>query len=57
MNKHQSRTAPSNPTTPSDASRVQSTVARVSKGAVPKGSHVGRLQRAAARNFGKSGGK
>lgn len=44
-------------TTPADASRVQSAVAKAHGGAVPKGSYVGRLQGAAARHFGKSGGK
>jgi len=44
------------PTTPTAASRVQSAVAR-SNGSVPAGSYVGRLQSAAARNFGKSGSK
>lgn len=44
-------------TTPSAASRTQGAVARTHGGAVPKGSYVGRLQAAAARNFGKPGGK
>lgn len=44
-------------TTPADASRVQSAVAKSHAGVVPKGSYVGRLQRAAALHFGKSGGK
>jgi hypothetical protein len=44
-------------TTPTVASRVQGSVARSTGGAVPKGSYVGRLQGAAARNYGKSGGK
>lgn len=57
MHKQQSRTAPTNPTKPSDASRIQGKVALANGGMVPKGSHVGRLQGAAARNFGKSGGK
>jgi hypothetical protein len=44
-------------TTPSDASRVQSRVAKSNGGIVPKGSYAARLQGAAARNSGKSGGK
>jgi len=44
-------------TTPADASRVQSTVASQNNGVVPKGSYVGRLQRAAVRNAGISGEK
>jgi len=44
------------PSTPKVASRVQGAVAR-STGSIPAGSYVGRIQRAAARNFGKSGGK
>lgn len=52
--KNQGRTSP---TTPSAASRVQGAVARANGGAVPQGSYVGRLQGAAARNFGKSGSK
>jgi hypothetical protein len=44
-------------TTPSDASRAQSTVARTNGGVIPPTSHVRRLQSAAARNFGKSGSK
>ncbi len=57
MSKPQSRPSPSHPTKPADASRAQSGVALRIGGVVPKGSHVGRLQVAAARNFGKSGGK
>lgn len=44
-------------TTPDAASRVQGTVARHNGGVVPKGSQVGRMQRAAVRNFGASGKK
>lgn len=44
-------------TTPSAASRAQKAVALANGGATPKGSYVGRLQKAAARNFGKSGSK
>lgn len=44
------------PSTPKVASRVQGAVAR-STGSIPAGSYVGRIQGAAARNFGKSGGK
>lgn len=44
------------PSTPKVASRVQGALAR-STGSVPAGSYVGRIQVAAARNFGKSGGK
>lgn len=44
------------PSTPVVASRVQGAIAR-STGSVPAGSYVGRIQGAAARNFGKSGSK
>jgi hypothetical protein len=44
------------PSTPTAASRVQGAVARTT-GSVPAGSYVGRIQGAAARNFGKSGSK
>lgn len=44
-------------TTPSAASRVQAAVARSPGGSVAKGSYVGCLQAAAARNYGKSGAK
>jgi hypothetical protein len=44
------------PSTPVVASRVQGAVARTT-GSVPAGSYVGRIQGAAARNFGKSGSK
>lgn len=38
------------PTRPRDASRAQSAVAKQHDGVVPKGSYVGKLQRAAALN-------
>lgn len=44
-------------TTPAAASRVQGAIAKTHGGSVPTGSYVGKLQRAAARNYGKSGGK
>lgn len=47
----------STPTKPADASRAQSGVAKRNDGIVTKGGHVARLQRAAAHNYGKSGGK
>lgn len=52
-----SQQAKSNLTKPTDASRVQSAVAKDNGGKVPAGSYVGNLQRAAVRNYGKSGGK
>lgn len=45
----------SQPTTLDDASRVQSAIAKANGGAVPKRSQASRMQRAAARNSGKSG--
>lgn len=42
------------PTTPEDASRVQSAVARKHNGQVPKDSYATRLQSAAARNNAKA---
>jgi len=42
-------------TSPTAASRAQKAVARTHGGEVPKGNYTGRLQAAAARNFGKSG--
>lgn len=59
MSKSSSRTAEitKTPTTPADAARVQSAVAKANKGQVPKGSHVGRMQKAATRNTGKPGDK
>lgn len=57
MTKPEKTTAHSNLTTPEDASRSQSAVARENKGVIPANSHVRRLQSAAARNFGKSGSK
>lgn len=56
MSKSKSHTSPVR-TTPADASRVQRAVAAQHGGQVPKGSYVGRLQGAAAKHFGKSGGK
>lgn len=47
----------STPTKPDDASRAQAGVARKNGGIVPKDSHVARMQRAAAQNYGKSVGK
>lgn len=44
-------------TTPTAASRVQKAVALRTGGNVPEGSVVGRMQRAAVRNYGKSGSK
>jgi len=57
MSKTTNKGAGSKMTTPQDASRVQGSVARSNGGVVPKGSQAGRMQRAASRNFGKSGGK
>jgi len=44
-------------TTPRDASRVQAASAKTNGGEVARGSQASRMQAAAARNFGKSGGK
>lgn len=44
-------------TTPRDASRVQAASAKANGGKVASGSQASRMQAAAARNFGKSGGK
>lgn len=44
-------------TTPTTATRAQKAVALTNGGVVPQGSYVGRLQRAADINFGKSGAK
>lgn len=52
-----SQQSKSNLTKPADASRAQSAVAKSNGGNVPVGSYVGRLQGAAVRNYGKSGGK
>lgn len=57
MNKAKHLQKPTSLTTPRDASRVQAAVSRSSGGAVAKGSHVGRLQAAATKNYGKSGSK
>lgn len=57
MTKAQHIQKPSTLTTTRSASRVQAAVARSTGGSVPKGSHVGRLQAAAAKNSGKSGAK
>lgn len=57
MSKVQHNEKPAPSTTPRDASRVQSAVARSSGGTVAKDSHFGRMQAAAARNFGKSGAR
>jgi len=38
------------PVTPQDAARMQSSVAKVTNGKIPKGNYVGRIQRAAAKN-------
>jgi hypothetical protein len=57
MSKAQHNQKPAPSTTPRDASRVQAAVARSSGGSVAKGSYVGRMQAAAARNHGKSGSK
>ncbi len=57
MSKSKGNCNSSKSTTPADASRAQSAVARENGGQVPKGSYVGRLQGAAAKNFGKSGSK
>lgn len=45
------------PTTPTAATRAQKAVSLTNGGFVSKGSYVGRLQRAADSNFGKSGAK
>ena len=54
-----SNTSPKAPllTTPRDASRVQAASAKANGGKVASGSQASRMQTAAARNFGKSGGK
>ncbi len=57
MSKSGNNQGRTSPTTPSAAARAQGAVAHTNGGAVPKGSYVGRLQAAATRNFGKSGGK
>lgn len=57
MSKSRNNQGPAVPTTPSAASRVQSAVARAHGGVVPKNSYAGRLQGAAVKNHGKSGGK
>lgn len=57
MSKSKAKTTPANPTTPEDASRVQSSVATKHDGKIPPNSHVKRMQKAAAKRFGKSGGK
>lgn len=57
MNKHGQKVSRLKLTTPADATRVQQKVANENGGIVPKGSVVGRLQRAAVKNFGKSGRK
>lgn len=57
MSKSKARRRPSKLTAPVDASRTQRAVAGKHEGQVPKDSYVGRLQRAATKNFGKSGGK
>lgn len=57
MSKVSGNVTKTNMTKPKDASRVQSVVAQANGGVIPKGSFVGRIQNAANRNFGKSGGK
>lgn len=57
MSKNKAKSRPAKLTTPVDATRVQGIVAGKHGGQVPKGNYVGRLQRAATKNFGKSGGK
>jgi hypothetical protein len=57
MSKHKAKTNPANPTKPSDATRVQGDVAAKHDGKIPPKSHVRRMQKAAVKNFGKSGGK
>lgn len=57
MSKAQHKQIAASSTTPRSASRVQAAVARSSGGSVPKGSYVGRMQAAGARNHGKSGAK
>jgi hypothetical protein len=49
----QPRTA--TPTTPAAVARAQSAVARANNGVVPKGSYVGRMQRAVASSPPKPG--
>jgi hypothetical protein len=57
MSKSKAKPRPPKLTKPVDASRAQSAIAGKHDGQVPKDSYVGRLQRAAMKNFGKSGGK
>lgn len=57
MSKPTVKANPPKLTTPRVVARVQGAVARDNGGLVPKGSHVGRMQKAAVRNFGKPGGK
>lgn len=57
MSKISNIVGPKKPTTPSAASRVQAAAAKQGGGQVAKGSPAARMQSAAARNFGKSGGK
>jgi hypothetical protein len=57
MNKAQHNPKPAALTTPRDASRVQSAIAKSTGGIVARGSQAGRMQAAAAKNFGKSGAK
>jgi hypothetical protein len=45
------------PLTPVDLSRMQSVVARQHSGGVPKGSHLGRVQRRVARTAAQGGSK
>jgi hypothetical protein len=45
----------STPTTAAAVARMQSAVARANNGAVPKNSHVGRMQRAVAARPPKAG--
>lgn len=52
-----SKTKTPSPTTPKVASRVQRANALTSSGTVKSGSVVGRMQRAAVKNFGKPGSK
>jgi hypothetical protein len=55
MSKQAKNTKTANLTTPKVASRVQTSVAGATGGVIAKGAYVGRLQRAAAGHFGKSG--
>lgn len=52
-----SKTKTPSPTTPKAASRVQRATALTNGGAVKSDSVVSRMQRAAVKNFGKSGSK